>query len=137
LSSFFALGMAAPDDEEGDRASRNRFRYYQRVLDKAISELTFFYNPAEFERILTGSFLPSASLFSDISRFVDHAVMETTGIDTSDPKKSPEEVRKNAQPIKNAAKMFPFTKSMVTWLAIIDPEFAKEYDVTIQKESRR
>ena len=136
LSSFFALGMAAPDDDK-DRATKNRFRYYQRVLDKAISELTFFYNPAEFERILTGSFLPAASLFSDITRFANHAVMETTGMDISNPEKSPEEVRKSAQPIKNGAKMFPFTKSLITWLAIVDPEFAKEYDVTIQKESRR
>lgn len=136
VSSFFALGMAAPDDDK-DRATKNRFRYYQKILDKAIGELTFFYNPAEFQKILTGAFLPSASLFSDISRFVDHTIMETTGIDTSDPSKTPEQVKKEAQPIKNAAKMFPFTKSLVTWMAIIDPEFAKEYDVTIQKQSRR
>jgi hypothetical protein len=90
-----------------------------------------------FQKILTGAFLPSASLFSDISRFVDHTIMETTGIDTSNPRKTPEQVMKEAQPIKNAAKMFPFTKSLVTWMAIIDPEFAKEYDVTIQKQSRR
>jgi hypothetical protein len=33
--------------------------------------------------------------------------------------------------------MFPITKSLITYAAILDAEFAKEYDVTIQKESRR
>jgi hypothetical protein len=33
-------------------------------------------------------------------------------------------------------KMLPLTKSLVTYLAIFDSEFAKEYDVTIPKESR-
>jgi hypothetical protein len=34
-------------------------------------------------------------------------------------------------------KMLPVTKSLVTYLAIFDEEFAKEYDVTIQKEVNR
>jgi hypothetical protein len=63
--------------------------------------------------------------------------MEFTGIDLADFEKSPEEARKKAQPIKNAMKMLPVTKSLVTYLAIFDEEFAKEYDVTIQKEVNR
>jgi hypothetical protein len=61
--------------------------------------------------------------------------METTGLDMK-LDTTTEDVRKKAQPIKNAMKMFPFTKSLVTYLAIFDSEFAKEYDVTIQQESR-
>jgi hypothetical protein len=49
---------------------------------------------------------------------------------------SQEDVREKAQPIKYGMKMLPFTKSLVTYLAIFDSEFAKEYDVTIPKESR-
>jgi hypothetical protein len=33
--------------------------------------------------------------------------------------------------------MFPLTKSLITYLAIFDSDFAKEYDVTIQKESNK
>jgi hypothetical protein len=33
--------------------------------------------------------------------------------------------------------MFPVTKSMVTYLSIFSEDFAKEFDVTIQKETRR
>jgi hypothetical protein len=63
--------------------------------------------------------------------------MEVTGVDLSDFEKSPEEARKKAQPIKNAMKMLPLTKSLVTYLAIFSEDFAKEFDVTIQKETMR
>jgi len=53
-----------------------------------------------------------------------------------DPNTSKEDVRKKAQPIKYTMKMLPFTKSLVTYLAIFDTEFAKEFDVTIPKETR-
>jgi hypothetical protein len=32
--------------------------------------------------------------------------------------------------------MLPFTKSLVTYLAIFDADFAKEFDVTVPKENR-
>jgi hypothetical protein len=136
FGAMFALGFAAPDDED-DRASKNFYRYQLRVIDKFISELSFFYNPAEFQKILSGSLFPAIGIFSDMGRFVDHAMMEMTGVDTSDSDLTVEQVRKKAQPIKNFGKMFPFTKSIFTYGGILDPEFAKEFDITIQKESRR
>jgi hypothetical protein len=136
FGAMFALGFAAPDDDD-DRASKNFHRYQLRVIDKFISELSFFYNPAEFQRILSGSMFPAIGIFSDLGRFVDHSLMEMTGIDTSNPELTVEQVRKKAQPIKNFGKMFPFTKSLFVYGGILDPEFAKEFDITIQKESRR
>jgi hypothetical protein len=136
FGAMFALGFAAPDDED-DRASKNFHRYQLRVIDKFISELSFFYNPAEFQKILSGSMFPAIGIFSDAGRFIDHAVMEMTGVDSSNPELTVDQVRKKAQPVKNFGKMFPFTKSLFTYGAILDPEFAKEFDVTIQKESRR
>jgi hypothetical protein len=136
LGAAISLGIIGTDDDD-DKADKNRFRYAQRVIDKFVSEVSFFYNPAEFQKILSGSMFPAIGIFSDFGRFTDHFIMETTGIDTSNPELSVEQVRKKAQPIKNFGKMFPFTKSLFTYGAILDPEFAKEFDVTIQKESRR
>jgi len=136
LGAAISLGIIGTDDDD-DKADKNRFRYAQRVIDKFVSEVSFFYNPAEFQKILSGSMFPAIGIFSDFGRFTDHFIMETTGIDTSNPELSVEQVRKKAQPIKNFGKMFPFTKSLFTYGAIIDSEFAKEFDVTIQKESRR
>jgi hypothetical protein len=136
FGAMFALGFAAPDDDD-DRADKNFHRYAQRVIDKFIGELSFFYNPVEFQMILSGSAFPALGVFSDIKRFGEHLSMEMTGVDLSNPELTEDQVRKKAQPIKNFGKMLPITKSLFTYGAIIDPEFAKEFDITIQKESRR
>jgi hypothetical protein len=135
-AAVFAVGMLPPDEDD-NKAERNRFRFVQRVLDKFQSELLFFYNPVELQGIISGSIFPAVGLLTDLTRFITHMTMELTGVDLSDPTKSFEEVREKAQPVKQLARMFPFTKSMITYGAILDAEFAKEFDVTIQKESRR
>lgn len=134
FGAMFAIGFAAPDDDD-DRADKNFHRYAQRTIDKFIGELSFFYNPAEFHKILSGSMFPAIGIFSDMGRFTSHAIMEMTGVDTSNPDLTPEQVRKKAQPVKNLGKMFPGTKSLFTYGGILDADFAKEFDITIQKES--
>jgi hypothetical protein len=139
-ASLFAatvgMGVIGPDDDDS-RAEKNTFRFAQRVLDKFVSELTFFINPFEFQDLLQSSAIPSIGVVTDLSRFVTHFAKEITGFDISDPTKSIEDVRKDAQPIKNLAKMFPVSKSLINYLAMIDEDFAKEFDITIQKESNR
>jgi len=38
-------------------------------------------------------------------------------------------------PVKRVINMVPAGRSFMTWLAMIDSEFAKEFDITVQKES--
>ncbi len=80
--------------------------------------------------------IPAIGIFKDISRFTSHFTKEITGFDYSNPLRTSEEVRKNAQPIKNSMKLFPISKSFVNYFAIFDEDFAKEFDVTIQKTNR-
>jgi hypothetical protein len=47
-------------------------------MDKFVGELSFFYNPVEFQKMLSGSTFPALGLFSDIERFVSHTTMEVT-----------------------------------------------------------
>jgi hypothetical protein len=135
MGMMFALGFTAPDDDD-DKASKNFHRYTLRVMDKFVGELMFFYNPAEFQNLLNGGMFPAMGIAGDISKFTKHSLMQITGMDT-DPKTSYDDVRKKAQPIKYAMKMLPVTKSVVTYLSILNSEFAKEFDVTISKESNR
>jgi hypothetical protein len=134
LGVMISLGFMAPDDEE-DKATKNFFRYSQRVVDKFVGELSFFYNPVNFESLLSGSMFPAIGLITDYTRFTSHFVREVTGFDITDPTLSAEEVRKKAMPIKYAAKALPVAKSALTYGAILNNEFAKEFDITIQKES--
>jgi hypothetical protein len=133
LGLSFSMGIIGPDDEDS-KAEKNAFRYSQRIVDKFVSELTFFINPFEFQNILEGNLLPAIGVVTDVTRFGTHLTKEVTGFDISDPTKSFEEVKKSAQPIKNLAKMFPLTKSLINYAAMLDEEFAKEYDITIQKQ---
>ena len=136
FAATIGMGVIGPDDDDS-RAEKNTFRFAQRVLDKFVSELTFFINPFEFQDLLQSSAIPSIGVVTDLSRFVTHFTKEITGFDISDPTKSIDDVRKDAQPIKNLAKMFPVSKSLINYLAMIDEDFAKEFDITIQKESSR
>jgi hypothetical protein len=139
LASLFAatlaMGFVAPDDDE-DKSTKNAFRFAQRTLDKFVSELSFFYNPIEFEKILSGSAFPAIGLITDMTKFLHHFWLQITGLDL-DPTTSFDDARKKAMPIKYAAKALPITKSMLTYGAILSSDFAKEFDITIQKESNR
>jgi hypothetical protein len=132
----FSMGIIGPDDDDS-RAEKNAFRYSQRIIDKFVSELTFFINPFEFQNILEGNLLPAIGVVTDVTRFGTHLTKEITGFDISDPNKSFEEVREDAQPIKNLAKMFPLTKSLINYGAMIDDEFAKEFNITVPKNITR
>lgn len=137
LGAMLALGFMAPDDDDdADRATKNMHRFAQKTVDKFIGELSFFYNPLEFQNMLSGSAFPAMGLTADVIRFTKHLGIETTGIDF-DATTTDEEARKKALPSKYLFKMLPVTKSALTYLAILDADFAKEYDITIQKESRR
>jgi hypothetical protein len=136
FGAYLALGLMAPDDDD-DKAAKNFYRFSQRTIDKFVGELSFFYNPVEFQKLLSGSAFPALGLFSDIERFTSHFFMETTGLDLSDTDLTVEEVEKKAQPVKYLSKMFPITKSMITYMALFDADFAKEYDVTIQRSNNR
>jgi hypothetical protein len=135
MGMMFALGFTAPDDDD-DKASKNFHRYTLRVMDKFVGELSFFYNPAEFQNLLNGGMFPAMGIAGDISKFTKHSLMQITGMDMNS-ETSYDDVRKKAQPIKYAMKMFPVSKSVVTYLSILNSNFAKEFDVTINKDSNR
>jgi len=134
LAISFIVGAIAPDDDD-DKARKNSLRYFQRVTDKFISELMFFYNPSEMANTLDAG-MPLLGLLKDINRFAGHTAKEITGFDISNPGRTADEVRKNAQPTKNLMKMFPLAKSFVNYLAMFDEDFAKEFDVSIPKTVR-
>jgi hypothetical protein len=136
FGAMMALGFIAPDDDDNDKASKNMHRYAQRVVDKFIGELSFFYNPLEFQRLLSGSTFPAIGLTSDIIRFTKHSMVQMTGVDF-DSSTTLEEARQKAMPTKYLFKMLPVTKAALTYAAVLSSDFAKEYDITIQKETSR
>ena len=133
---LFVTGFFETDDD-ADRAEKNSYRYMRKSFNRFYEELMFFYNPAEWSSTLSGGILPSLSLLKEFSNFVQHMSRQTTGIEFGNLDKGPIEVREDALPIKYGMRMLPVTKSMVQWIAMFDPEFAKDFDVTIQEKRRR
>ena len=134
MALVIGMGVIAPDDDE-DRATKNAFRKMQKILDKFTSEILFFYNPGEMTDVLSGG-IPAVGLFNDFARAFAHFILEITGMDITNTDKTAEEVRKDAQPIKNITKLVPMGGFLLDFLASVDADFAKEFDITISKTAR-
>jgi len=134
IGVMLSMGFMAPDDDK-DKAAKNFHKYSIRVVDKFVNELSFFYNPVNYEQVLSGSMFPALGIITDFQKFAQHLFMETTGLDLSHPSLSADQVRKKARPIKYAMKSAPLAKSLVTYLSIFNSDFAKDFDVTIQSEN--
>ena len=134
LGATLSMGFMVPDDDE-DKATKNFYRFSKKVVNKFVTELSFFYNPVEIEGLLSGNAFPATGLLADATRFIRHFSMQTTGFDLAHPVADSEENREKAQPIKYLAKMLPITKSMVTYMALLSTEFAEDYNVTIQENN--
>lgn len=134
-AAIFATGLLAPDDDE-DKATRNRHRYIQRALDKLRDEITFFYNPNEIRSIASGGLFPAIGMTTDALNLMKHIIEEITGIGIGGKEgRSAEKVRKDAHPLKYALKLFPGGKPVIMLGASISEGFAKDFDVTIQKQN--
>ena len=127
------FGLISPDDDD-DKATKNAKRYTERMLNKFTDELSFFYNPMEIERILSGDKLPALGLFTDVFKFAGELGQEITGQDF-DTETTPEEVRKKVYPLKTVMKLTPGFKPVINLGASFSNDFAKEFDVTIQAEN--
>ena len=134
-SAMFALGIISPGDDD-DKATKNRYRYYQRALDKLRDEITFFYNPNEIRNIAAGGLFPAVSMITDVTKLIKHITEEITGIGIGGKKgRTPDQVRKDAKPLKDVLKIVPGGKFPLMMGASISDQFAKDFDITIQAQN--
>jgi hypothetical protein len=49
--------------------------------------------------------------------------------------KTPEQIREEAMPLKDVLRIVPGGKNVLTFGAIISDDWAKEFDITIQKKN--
>ena len=135
FAAAFALGIIAPGDD-ADRATKNRFRYYEKLLDKIRDELTFFYNPNEIRSLLSGGIFPAIGVVTDALNLVNHMSEQLTGMSITKEGKTPEQIREEAMPLKDLLRIVPGGKNVLTFGAILSEDWAKEFDITIQKKNR-
>lgn len=126
LAGFLMFaGANVPDTD--DKEQKSRYRFMQRLLDKTYDELAFFFSPTSLVQIANGSVFPALGMLNDIAKFSRGMVAEAYYAAVGD-----EEAAEKNKVAKYAFKVFPITKELVTYLALFNAEFAKDYGIQIK-----
>lgn len=131
---IFAAGAAIPDDDESlDDATRNRYKYLMKAMNKIQDELSFYYKPTSAESITKGSLIPALGLLSKIEKILTHTVREGYGFAIDDV-----EMMDKAYPTKYFLNIIPaFAQFQQEALPLLFPELAKDQGIRVTVESRR
>jgi hypothetical protein len=94
---------AAPDDDE-DRATKNRYKFMLRVMDKVRDEIAYFYDPTSLINLTTTGIFPSIAYVNNFKKLFSNFLTEMYAIGVGD-----EAMEKKNQVIKYGLKGFPIT----------------------------
>lgn len=114
IASFMLLILVVKpfgDDDDKDLAAT---KYLAKVANRALSELTFFVNPASTSQILRSP-VPIMGMTNDLMHLVTNTGGEIKGYILDDKK-----IRKKNKPTKYLFKTFPFTSEIVRNIEIIN-----------------
>jgi hypothetical protein len=105
-------------------------RYTLRLLNKIQNEISFYFLPSSYIELFKNP-IPAINTLDDLTKFIAHSSGETFNQIQNVITKDEEKDLKRYKPSKYFFKLFPITKEMIMWNAIIDEEFRKEYNVQI------
>jgi hypothetical protein len=61
MALAWSAAVLAPDDDD-DQLTKNRYKYFLKIINKTSDEISFYYNPLSFEQVTNGSLLPQLGL---------------------------------------------------------------------------
>jgi hypothetical protein len=127
LIAILSIGMAWDDDEPKSGYQR----LVLNMLGKFKNELTFYINPVSFTDLVNKPF-PVVQTLVDGMRFGEHMTRysfnQVQNIFTNDEQEDLEKTH----PFKYFSKLFPISKEMMNWMAIIDEDFRKKHNITLR-----
>lgn len=131
VSFFFATKLAAPDKDD-DELTKNRYKWWRKLLNKISNELDFYYNPTSADSITRGSIIPSLSLLNKVQKAFITLGKEIYGYATGD-----EELQDKSYPIKYFLNLIPGPAQFQNEiLPYIDPKLAKEMGIRFTEAAR-
>jgi hypothetical protein len=132
LSLVLAAKAAAPPDD-ATLEERNRYNFILKGINKISDEITFYYNPLSFEKMTTGTILPSLNLLSQAGNVLWYTGKELYGESIGD-----EDMVDKTHPTKYFINLIPVLSQIQNeMLPYLYPELAKEQGVRVTPESRR
>ena len=129
IGVLIAARLNTPDKDE-DPALKGSYKWMLRGLDKLQDEVSFFYNPQSFSDIVNGSIFPAASLLLDAERFAGAMVAGGFYSIIGDDQRAGQQ-----HPGKYLFRMMPVTKELLNYLAIMDTDLAKKWDLRVSSRN--
>jgi len=133
-AALFSTGLLAPGDPK-DKAAKNSVNFFVKCLNKFHGQLGMFYDPLEWYKVFNGGMFPALGVFGDIGTFIKHSTLAITGIDAAHPFSDKDDVRKKAQAVKYTLEMFPLSKAFITYMSMLDTDFAKDWNVNVSSQN--
>lgn len=125
FSMIMAASFLPPEEDQ----KSNAYKLFVRSLDRLQGELTFFYNPVDFEHFVNGSLFPAFGMLTDITRLLNNFMLEAFGTVFQN-----EEWVDKAKPVKYTMKLIPGANASLEYLPLFFPDWSKEAGITIKKE---
>lgn len=123
--------LAAPDKDE-DPLTKNKYKYFARIINKISNEVDFYYNPISFVSMTKGNFLPALGLLVKAEKAMTSLGIEAYGYTTGN-----EELMKKSYPTKQFLDMIPGASQFEReWLPLIAPDLAKEMGIVVTVQPR-
>jgi len=129
MIGLFAGLKAIPPDDDEDPAIINQYRFLLKATDKLKDEITYFYNPTSFSRLISQGAFPSIALIENYEKIVTNFMKENYDYITGD-----EEKQKKTYVLKYVMKSFPITSQVAAYLPMFYPELAKDLGVRMQSQ---
>lgn len=131
VGSMLALLFAVkpnPDDDKDEFSGLRK--YVHRQMSRNMSELLFYYNPAEFNKILKSP-IPITRAFTDLYSLFADTGKEAFGAITGDDK-----MRYDARPMKYGLRIFPVLNGLESIATMIDEDYDRDAEATFSSKNR-
>jgi len=126
------LGAKAmvPDDDEDD-ASKNRYKYMLRIIDKVRDEVAYFYDPTAIISLTSGGVFPAITYLETFKKAFVNLRKEMFAIAIDD-----KETQDDNYVIKYFLKAAPIASQLDAFILLFYPDLAKELGMRAQSEAR-
>ena len=133
LMALLISAKSAVPPDDADDLTKNKYKWYLKMVNKISDEMAFYYNPASFESMTKGSVLPALGILTKVERFIKAFGNETYGVFMDD-----EELIKKSHPLKYFLDVIPVASQFNTEvMPYVFPEVAKEMGTRVSSEARR
>jgi hypothetical protein len=131
LTMLIIGAKAAGPGDDDDRATKNRYKFMLRIMDKVRDEIAYFYDPTSLINLTTTGIFPSISYINNFKKLFSNFLTEMYAIGVND-----EDLQKKNQVIKYGLKGFPITSQFDSILLMFFPDIAKDLGMKAQSEAK-